>query len=393
MMPIKSYPERRGSVYIAVLGTVSVVTILALSGVAVRKSLNERARLGPDTSEARMLAQSAAELAIHGMTTAPDTFKATAETGILFEDLNLGTGGITATVIDVDTAATPTARTTNYRVTTDASAASSRSRLSFDAIVPEDAFTTLARELGAIAYWPLDEATGSSVAEDRLGTNPGTYIDPDRAGVDTHVHGNASPQNDWVTHRTEVPHNDVFLIEEGTIAFWVCWDHLPSALVPQMAAISKESVNGRDSASFFVTLENGGNLVATITDQDDAGGTAEATGVITAGQWHHIALTWDNQLCLFVDGVEVDKNSGVKVGLAEESGKNGIEPNTAPWMFGVRNKNVLFTTPAYPTFGSVARVVLFDTELKSSDIADLYAASSASDGLEVTPGSFARVVD
>ncbi|MFK7883787.1 MAG: LamG domain-containing protein [Phycisphaerales bacterium] len=387
-MPIQSYPERRGSVYIAVLGTVSVVTILALSGVAVRKSLNERARLGPDTSEARILAQSAAELAIHGMTTAPDTFKATAETGILFEDLKLGTGGITATVIDVDTAATPTARTTNYRVTTDAAAANSRSRLSFDAIVPEDAFTTLVRDLGAIAYWPLDEATGSSTAQDVIGSNPGVYNDASRAGVDTHAHGNASPQNDWVTHRTEVPHDPLFELKEGTLAFWARWDSLPS--FGQLGAVSKELPSADGSAHLAIYLAKDDRLVFKLEDENGFGETLEATGVVDAGTWHHIAVKWGKCLELFVDGSRAEKGSNDHVSLGSCSHS---DENTAPWMFGVRNIEVFSLEPAYPTFGSIARVVLFDTELNSADIMELHETSTAPGPLELVQGSFARVVD
>lgn len=383
---------RRGSVYLAVIATVSAVTVLSLTGVAIRKSFNDRARIGVQSSEAHRLARSAAELAVHSGVTESDRFREQAAVGTLFTDLQVNNGKISATISDADTGGRVEITTDRYRVETDARVRDARSRLAFTLIGTEPELTTLVRDLGAIAYWPLDEATGSSTAFDVIGGFDGTYNDPDRAGVDTHEHGNSSPQNDWITHRTEVPHDDAFLIDEGTIAFWVCWDAFPLPGI-QMAAVSKETPSGRDSASFRVVLESAGKISATITDQDDAGGTAEANGAITAGQWHHVVVTWRNQLCLFVDGVEVDKNSGVKVGLAAESGNKGIEANVGPWMFGVRNKTVLFQTPAYPTFGSVARVAIFDSELSQSDIEDLYEASSLPGPMDIEPDSFVRVVD
>ena len=382
---------RRGSVYLAVLATVSAVTVLSLTGIALRKSFNERARVGSATADAHRLARSGAELAIHQAYATPDTFREQAATGTVFSARSLSDGTITASAIDLDTDATPTDVTTRYRVVSDAAVYRSRSRLAFTLETLESDFTTLARELGAVAYWPLDEATGTSLATDVIGGYNGTYNDPTRAGVDTHVHGNASPQNDWISHRTTVPHHSAFELEEGTIAFWVCWDALPTLPGMQMGAVSKERTTKDDSAHLAIYLTTGNRLVARLDNKDGDGGTAEGTGLITAGTWHHIALTWGNKLCLFVDGTPTTISPNVRIGLAKDGPK--VDENTAPWMFGVRNQTVLFTTPAYPTFGSVARVAVFDHELNPAEISDLRDASTLPGPIVPEQGSFARVVD
>jgi hypothetical protein len=381
---------RRGSVYLAVLATVSAVTVLSLTGIALRKSFNERARVGTATADAHRLARSGAELAIHQAFATPDTFREQAATGTVFSARSLSDGTIAASATDLDTNTTPTAATTRYRVVSDASVHRSRSRLAFTLETLESDYTTLARELGAVAYWPLDEATGTSLATDVIGGYNGTYNDPSRAGVDTHVHGNASPQNDWISHRTAVPHHSAFELEEGTIAFWVCWDALPTLPGLQMGAVSKELTTKDGSAHLAIYLANGNKLVAGLNNADGDGGITEATSVITAGTWHHIAVCWGSKLAIYVDGVLVRGNSTVKIGLAAS---NKTSANIAPWMFGVRNQTVLFQTPAYPTFGSVARVALFDSVLLEADIQDLYAASSLPGPIVPEQGSFARVVD
>lgn len=388
--------QRRGSVYLAVVATVSAVTVLTLTGVALRKSFNERARSGIHGQDAQRAARSAAELAIHGAIASEEVFVAQARSaGTLFSGLAIDSGTINATAVDADTGTIATGATTRYRVETEGVSGEARSRLAFTMRKQEPELTQLVRDLGAIAYWPLDEETGTSVADDVIGTFDGTYTDPSRVGVVTHEHGNASPRYDWITRRTEIAHNAAFELSEGVIAFWVRWDTMP-ILGNQMAAISKELPSIRSSACFAVTLESGGDLVVILDDQDENGGRLEVDnneGVISIGQWHHIAVTWGDKLRLFVDGVNVAENNRIKVGLQAASGKDEIDGNSGPWMFGVRNKTVLFNTPAHPTFGSVARVALFDLNLGESAIRELYEASSMPGPLELEQGSFVRVVD
>ncbi|MEM9372422.1 MAG: LamG domain-containing protein [Planctomycetota bacterium] len=381
--------DRRGSVYLAAVGTVAAVTALSLTGVALRKSFHDRARIGVESADAHRMARSASELAIHTALNDSDAFVDAAPTGSVFDGIKLGSGTISAAVTDADTDGTASSATTRFRVVADANTGRARSRLAFTLERSEDPFTTLARDLGAIAYWPLDEATGSSVAEDVIGGYDGAYIDPNCAGVDTHVHGNASPKNDWITQYTRVPHDPAFVLAEATIGFWAYVDYLP-ILGNQQGLIGKELPASDGSAFLSVYLDTSDKIVVELQDKGNEGEVIEATGVVDAGTWHYITVTWDNKLRLYVDGKKEAQSSNTQIGL-DSSG--GVADNTAPWTFGVRNIEVLWTQPAFPAFGSVARVVVFDRELNPADIKDLCDTSTTPGPLELEPGSFARVVD
>lgn len=95
----------RGSVYVAVLAVVAAVSVLTLSGVALRRALHERAEIGGQMSQARRLAQSGAELAVHGSQSDPDNFHASALDGIILPTTNLGGGSIVVRVQDADNGA------------------------------------------------------------------------------------------------------------------------------------------------------------------------------------------------------------------------------------------------------------------------------------------------
>lgn len=382
--------ERRGSVYLAVLGTVSVVTILTLAGVALRKNINERARMGIDTGEARILAESAAELTLQGAMEYESVFRSRAATGTVFSSLPLGSGSISATAVDLDTGTTPVSRTSRYGITTEATAGSSRSRLSFQIRVPDSEYLALAKEYGAIAYWPLNEYSGITDAEDMIGGHDGTYGSSSPAGSTTHDDGDPTPQFTYGSHRVRVPHHSDFLLNKGTIAFWVRWDYRP-ALGADAAAVSKEFETKNNRSYFVVYLEGDGDLVVLLNNDYDEGGGLKVSGRISTGRWYHLAVSWDNELSLYIDGVYIGKHPGVNIGF--DAG-HGVDANTADWMFGARNTSFsIFGAPQHPTGGSVARVALFDSDLKDKEIQTLYEADSAPHGFELEPESFARVVD
>lgn len=385
--------QERGSVYLAVLGVVSAVTLFTLAGVALRKEINARARASVSAQDARLAAQSGAELATHLALESPAKFVALATAGKeIYPEFSFDGGTLAVGVADASTDAAATATTESFRVTTDARQGSSRSRLAFTVQYVEDDLTKAVKALDAVAYWPLDEQTGSTTASDRIAGYDGAYSKASAVGKQTHTHGNAAPRNYWVDEYTRVPHDDAFELEQGTIVLWAKWDILPSLV--DAAVVSKENESYDSDADLAIYLDTSGNLVGRLRERallgGGTGGTVEANGVITAGTWHHIALSWGDKLELWVDGVCVAKNTSVKIGL---SPGNGVSANERPWYFGVRNRSYLGYNPAYFTYGSVARVALFDDALNQSEVEQLMKSSSMRDKLEVQRGSFARVVD
>ncbi|MCC5822588.1 MAG: LamG domain-containing protein [Phycisphaerales bacterium] len=383
---------RRGSVYLAIIVVIAAVTMLVMTGVALRKQINERAQLAGQGSDASRLAVSAAELAIEHAYRDTDAFIARSFTGTIFSNLNLSAGAIAATVTDADTQGPVQDETERFRVVADARVGQARSRIGFEMDLPEDDLTRYVSVHNRIvAYWPLDEVN-QTTAVDKINARNGVYGVQSAAGAMTHEHGNPAPRVQWVTEHIRVPHRSAFELANGTLCFWIRFDLKPTTSGIQMAAISKERSPLGSSVSlssyltdnhFYYTLEASSGIGRSIRFSSNR---------IVEGQWHFIALTWgSNGMELYLDGVRRADHSGTTVGL------NGIflirPANTQDWYFGVRNIPWSTYDQSSPTFGSVARVMLFSAQLSGSTINELYEASSMPPGFRVIPGSFARVVD
>lgn len=381
--------SERGSVYVAVLAVVSAVAVLTLSGVALRRALHERAQVGGRVSEARRLAQSGAELAIHGAETDPAAFHAGALDGLVLPSTSLGDGRLRVTIEDDDTGVAPTSGTTNFRVVSEASVSEARSRLGFVLTKPPDEMTRAVTDLGAIAYWALDEVN-SAVADEPIGGRDGTYQAPASAGADVHAHGNAAPRMDWITEAVRVPHDSAFQTANGTVAFWVRFDLLPVAGT-QFGAVVKERTTANSSMDLAFWIDSS-NLNFKLQNSTNQGTTIScAVSKITAGRWHFIAGTWGSTgMNLYLDGSLVAnsrKSHGMNVVLLTRFA------NTQDWYFGLRNQPYGSYSQFWPTYGSVARVSLFDRGLTESEVNRLYQASTVKGLIEIEEGSFARVTD
>jgi len=379
---------RRGSVYLAVVATVTVVTVLSLTGIALRKDLNQRARVGAASSAAHQLARSAAELAIHRAYDEPDLFIEQAATGSVFSGISLGNGSMSASAADAETDKQPIANTDRFDIIADAVVGQARSRLAFRLSEKEDDLTTFARTLGAIAHWPLDEPVNSTVAEDVIGSFHGTFNDVREPGQRTHVHGNGAPEIEHVFDRIIVPHDPAFSLESGTLTFWMYLDS--ASLGVTSGLIDKSHPTWDSSAYLLVYAVSGTRLVARLDDSRGQGGTVESTGVISQARWHHVAVSWNDELKLYINGVMVDNDSGNKLGFAADS---QVGANTRDWTFGALNVWNSGSTPAHPTGGSVARVTLFDSDLSDVQVGDLFKADSVPGPIILEQGSFTRVVD
>lgn len=382
--------SRRASVYLAILVVVAAVTVLALAGVTLRRQIHTRARTGNEASAVRRLALSGAELSVHVADRHRDAFQELAEAGTLFSGLDATPGTINAVVTDADTDSAVTANTDRYRVVSEGAVGQARSRIGLTLERQDDDLTALLKSMNAQNYWPLDEVN-LSTAEDAIGDQDGTYSAPAAAGADTHKHGNPAPRIDWITETIRVPHHASFEIGDGTLCFWVRFDAVPTSGGVMAAAVVKERspTSAQPDLAVYLTddslnykMDNNANNGATIRCSSSR---------ITQGQWHFITIGWgDSGMELHVDGVERAEDDDATLDL-DESGSRPA--NTQDWYFGIRNKPYSSYTQFWPTYGSVARVILFDRRLADEEIAALMAASSLPGPIELEPGSFARVVE
>lgn len=382
---------RRGSIYLAVLIVVSAVTVLVLVGVALRKEINDRARTGVDMGEATRLARAGAELAAQQADNSLTTFRTTAATGKVYTGLTLGTGRISATVTDTATGLTPTASTTSWDVVADATVGQARSRLKVTLEQQEDDYRRLAEELGAVSYWPADEAAGTAVAEDVFGDHDGVYGNLNAAGLRTHVHGGIAPRIEWVNEYIRVPHNSAFEITNGTICFWVRFDAIPSIGGVQCAAVVKEDNSSTTEPDFAIWIQSSG-LYYKLNNSSGPGNTINCSiSKLTQGVWAHVAASWgDTGMQLFVNGKRVAQDGAAVMDLAVSGSRPACKQD---WYFGVRNQPFLIYSQYWPTSGSVARVALFPSQLTEAQVDALYQSLTVPDDVLPVQGSYARVVD
>lgn len=386
------HPTRAGSVYLAILVVVAAVTSLVMTGAVLRRHLHDRSQAGSDASAVRRLTVSAAELAIDRAYADHAAFKQSAKSGTVFDALTVQPGLIRAGVTDADTKAAVTDATTNYRVIAEASVGQNRSRIAMLLNTPDDDLSRLMSSMSAaIAYWPLDEINQTTAVE-KLNGRHGQYAIANAAGAYTHVHGGPAPRVTWMTEFTSVPHHASYELANGTLTFWVRFDLKPAAAGQQMGAIAKERSPRNTSMSMAVYLEHD-FVYYMLNNGPNQGGTIRfPSSLIAEGKWHFIAITWGNNgMEIYLDGVRQARNTSHTIDLA---GRLLVRfANTDPWYFGVRNIPFSIYPQSSPTFGSVARVALFNTQLSGSQIQAVFQASSLPPGIRLVPGSFATVVD
>ncbi len=94
-------PERRGSVYLAVLGTAMIVSVLAFSALALQRVQNRMLTASADVRQAQQNAEAAVELGLLAIKNDPN-WRSTYPNGTWFSNRNLGVGSCTLSVTDPD---------------------------------------------------------------------------------------------------------------------------------------------------------------------------------------------------------------------------------------------------------------------------------------------------
>ncbi len=382
---------RPGSVYLAVLVVVSAVTALVLTGAALRKHLHERAAVGGDAGAVRRLAMSAAEMVVHAAATDEVEFRKHAESGMLFDNLALAPGSVSASIVDADTKTAATPATTKFRVVTTATVGDATSRLSvLLRDTPSNALSVLMSSMNPkpIAYWPLDEVKVSG-GVDRIGGRNAVFNTPAAAGAYTHSHGGPVPRVVRQAEFVRVPHHDVFELANGTLCFWVRFDQKPTGS-SERGVIAKERIPQDTPMSLAVYLTSS-RLRYTMNNSNNNGATIEcSSSKITEGKWHFMAVTWgDLGMELYIDGTR--EAFGPSTMDLNESNGPVRPPNKYDWLFGARNG--AGNTPASPIQGSVARVSLFNVRLSQAQIRSIHQADAMPPGIRPVRGGYATVAD
>ncbi len=101
MTPLRINSNRRGSVYLAVLGTAMIVSVLALSALALQRVQNRMLTCSADIRQAQLNAEAAIELGMLAIKNDPN-WRSSYPHGTWFTGRPLGIGNCTLKVEDPD---------------------------------------------------------------------------------------------------------------------------------------------------------------------------------------------------------------------------------------------------------------------------------------------------
>jgi VCBS repeat-containing protein len=232
-------------------------------------------------------------------------------------------------------------------------------------------YSAVVNEHGPVAFWRLDDTDGTT-AIDETGNHDGTYeggVEIGEAGAVGDSAGAAvfDGRNDHV----EVPHDDAFEAESGTVMMWV----RPDDLGGDQGLFSKDSKNYDDGGHLHIELD-GSKVKVRLQGRENenenfSSHTVESpSGTAQEGQWMQVAFTWGaTGMALYVNGTLVDSDPFT----------GGIENNQEPIVMGAsQTHSGDQSTNGLRDFfeGAMDEVAFFNTALSDEAIADTFAAGS-----------------
>ncbi|MAE66135.1 MAG: hypothetical protein CMJ18_17835 [Phycisphaeraceae bacterium] len=218
-------------------------------------------------------------------------------------------------------------------------------------------------DLNPIAYWRLGEASGST-ATDEMGLVDGTHRNGVTLGETGAVSSNTAADYDGSNDYTEIPHDNAFLLDNGSIQFWFN----ASTVSSRRGLFTKDSTD-YDTGGHVTIYIDGSKVKVRLQSTSTSKYVESAT--ISSNTWYHVAFTFgSNGMKLYLNGAEVDSDSYTG-GLGTTSGGTG---NYEPTSIGSNcwGSGNLVVTPLQNYYsGIIDEVVVFDYALSAAEVASL----------------------
>jgi len=216
---------------------------------------------------------------------------------------------------------------------------------------------------GQIAYWDLDEISGTT-ANESIGGFDGTYQNGPVLGQQGAMVDSMATQFDGNNDHVEILHNNAFLLDEGTFAFWFKADNI---------SVNQGLVT-KDSSSY----DTGGHLRIHLDEskakfrlQSTTDGYHIASSALSSNTWYHIAVTFGSAgMKIYVNGILEDTHSYAG-GMGTTSGGIG---NYEPLAIGVdtcTSGDESIVGWSDPLAGLIDEVYAFDRALSQPEILSL----------------------
>ena len=361
----------RGSIYLITLVTVAAITSMVLIGISLRSASNTRSALIEHMSEENSGVLDASEYAFATIDADP-IWRVSAQSGTLFSPLTLGKKNLTGTVTDATTGVLPTYDTTTYRLKLGSVQDIASTATSIDVLATQyDYLRYLKNNLPVTHYWPLNEHSNPLQALDLKGSYPGTYRVPSVAGASYTDQGGPVPVFAMTGDHVEVPWGNDFKSSDGSISLWLKLTNTNEFTTTGVLGMLYKAGGGptinlsiwRFNAFAYISQDGSyqfGNFASTSGQK------------IVPNTWHHVVMTWgENGLFVYVDGVESGKNTSNTEAPGTAKASNGGEQ---PMHFG--GGYSLYSPLSQPEVGfsgSIARIAMFNKQLKPSEVAALAA--------------------
>lgn len=383
-------PRHHGSVYLVTLITVAAISSMVLVGVRLRSAANAKSNYIEQMSEGNNGLLDATEYALQHIDRDAD-WVATAQTGTIFPQSKISNSIYTGTVTDADTSALPTDSTSTYRLKLRATNDTSTSTATLDVLYAAVDYPSVISPLGALGYWPLNEAKGDATAVDKLTIGNGTYLDPSIAGASTNDEGGVVPTFNYSNDQIQVPFTREFSEWQGTYSLWIKSTEA-TAFKSYGIIGSRHTDTGQPNLMF--TIFSGG-LHAYVGDSATYSSikvASSASGIVKLNTWHHVALTFGPAgLTIYLDGVQVAKNTGNTSGIGSEAPRWGGQQ---PFNIGASYISFLGSVSEVGFKGSIGHVVYhWDKQLTADEVADLAAVKPDLSAFEIVEDTWVRVFE
>jgi WD40 repeat protein len=231
-------------------------------------------------------------------------------------------------------------------------------------------YSTLVRAMNPVGYWRLGEGAGPVAADSGSAANDGSYsaVGLGEPGAIT-GDANTAVRFNGSTSYIEIPHDDAYLLDDGSVQFWFNFASNP---FDREAIFSKDASGYVTGGHLSAWLQTSGSLQVRL--QSASGDHYVNSPSLSTGTWHHAVFTFGSRgMELYVDGVAEDGNPYTG-GLGTTSGGAGNhEPAAIGANTWISNTGSIF--PLSQHFdGVVDEVAIFGKQLTASEVRALFRA-------------------
>jgi Ca2+-binding RTX toxin-like protein len=227
-----------------------------------------------------------------------------------------------------------------------------------------------------VGYWQMDEVN-NSIANHTMAAAVGDvdmtsfngWTGETTSNAFTNISGRTT-DFDGVDDYMVIPNDPAWQLANGTVQVWFrVEDNDRDGTVADegVQTLIARDASGTNAGDFYVDIE-GDDIKVSISGPN--GGAITAADVLSADTWHQINVTFGaNGLEIWLDGTMVANDPAIT---------QGMDANTNPWTVGgwsqTYDVNGLPTDTSYHFDGDITQVAIYDTQLDTTAINDIYDA-------------------